>query len=358
MNRTRRGIERINYLILGSTGERVVLDPIEEDINNISELLDSDEMAASADLRVDILVINEDLKDILDENQIDGFTMEDSNNIIQKLESLRNVLRRKIIEFKTLNADEFTLLLEEGCNTSLANVKTYIKEVNEYKTKLNLKDVKVKTEEMNQKERSMLFLIEDTQRCITELEKEFSKKIVDATDQELIEWKSELPRNTKRFDKLAEKYKEILVHPINKAEFLIEVKNIGERYGKLTDSKQLFVSSLTKEALTRELDKSNLFNEKRLNIKIQMFSGYDSAVDIFTFQAEFEKVHLRTTPSRLLPDLLKNNFLSEPALTLVKSLDNIDDIWKRLKGAYGDTRIMLSKKLQQIMKLDSLAGNG
>ena len=49
-----------------------------------------------------------------------------------------------------------------------------------------------------------------------------------------------------------------------------------------------------------------------------------------------------------MPDLLKNNLLEGPALSLVKSMTDIEDIQKRLKGAYGDPKLLLKKKLSQI----------
>ena len=42
----------------------------------------------------------------------------------------------------------------------------------------------------------------------------------------------------------------------------------------------------------------------------------------------------------------------EPSLTLIKTLDEIDTIWRGLKDAYGDAKVMLSRKLQEISKLD------
>ena len=72
------------------------------------------------------------------------------------------------------------------------------------------------------------------------------------------------------------------------------------------------------------------------------------------FQTNFEKLHLKDTPSDLLPDLLKNNFLENPALLLVKDVYDIDDIWSRLKSAYGDTKIMLSKKVAELQNLEDL----
>ena len=87
-----------------------------------------------------------------------------------------------------------------------------------------------------------------------------------------------------------------------------------------------------------------------LNINLSKFGGYDSEMDIYTFQYEFEKLHLRTTPKKMLSDLLKYNYLDEPALSLVKSLDNIDEMWSRLKKAYGDAKTLLNKKLSFSLK--------
>ena len=56
----------------------------------------------------------------------------------------------------------------------------------------------------------------------------------------------------------------------------------------------------------------------------------------------------------MLPDLLKYNYLSEPALSLVKCLDNIDEMWARLKRAYGDPKTLLDRKLMQVRKTGAL----
>ena len=98
----------------------------------------------------------------------------------------------------------------------------------------------------------------------------------------------------------------------------------------------------------RELDKKDIIKEARLNIKLAKFSGYNSQLDIYTFQSEFEKLHLRTATKRVLPDLLINNYLSEPAFSLVNSLDDSEEIWKRLKATYGNTRMLLAKKVDAL----------
>ena len=48
--------------------------------------------------------------------------------------------------------------------------------------------------------------------------------------------------------------------------------------------------------------------------------------------------------------MLKNNYLSNPALALVKSLDDINEIWERLQKAYGDPRFMMQMKLSELSK--------
>ena len=57
----------------------------------------------------------------------------------------------------------------------------------------------------------------------------------------------------------------------------------------------------------------------------------------------------------LLPDLLVNNHLSEPALSVVKNIDDISEIWARLKATYGDTKMLLSKKIACLDKQESLS---
>ena len=76
--------------------------------------------------------------------------------------------------------------------------------------------------------------------------------------------------------------------------------------------------------------------------------------DIYTFQSEFEKCHLKNVSKKLLPDYLKNNYLEGAALSLVKSIDNVDGIWSRLKEAYGDTELLLEKGLYEIVKMGEI----
>jgi len=93
-----------------------------------------------------------------------------------------------------------------------------------------------------------------------------------------------------------------------------------------------------------------------LNINLKKFNGYESTTDIFTFRSNFEKLHSRNTPKKLLPDLLINNYLGDPALSLVKGLTDITIIWERLIQAYGNSKILISRKFSEIKKLEPIKG--
>ena len=56
----------------------------------------------------------------------------------------------------------------------------------------------------------------------------------------------------------------------------------------------------------------------------------------------------------MMPDILKINLLEGSALSLVHSVNNIDEIWARLKAAYGDPKLLLKRKLAEIGKINNL----
>ena len=125
-----------------------------------------------------------------------------------------------------------------------------------------------------------------------------------------MQFKNENSSITKRFQKMSEQYESILQCPITNSDTLMMMKDIGERYIKLNTAKSRFIKAVNDEVSKRKLDKDLHYDKSHLNIKLEKFSGYESSVDYYTFRDNFEKVYLQSTPSKFLPDLLKNNFLS------------------------------------------------
>ena len=77
-------------------------------------------------------------------------------------------------------------------------------------------------------------------------------------------------------------------------------------------------------------------------------------MDIYTFRTQFEKFVTPYVQKPPLPDILKMNYLGDPALTMVKELVGIDEIWGRLTKSYGDARVLLQNKLGGLSKMGCL----
>ena len=59
-----------------------------------------------------------------------------------------------------------------------------------------------------------------------------------------------------------------------------------------------------------------------------------------------------------MPDLLQNNLLEGSALSLVKSMTDIEQIWRRLKGAYDDPKLLLKKNYHRLGYQSTMENKG
>ena len=365
-NRSKRNINRIDYHQLDSTGQRITLEENQSNPSNnllslqeeldISKQLDQlslDDEMSTQNIEIEAIIVIQEVKDMIDENPILPEQIDDNVATLNRLQELRNSLHRFDIILK--NKDKNQELLQQIKET-LVIIKDYIKESKECKQKLNLTQIKQLNEELCRKERSRVFTIADLRYTMTELSNQFQIKLNTLTDSELLQLKSDYSSKSAQLNKAAEKYELLLQTPFTKAETLLEVKNLGEQYESLLKLKSDYTSELNELIQTRDIYKQKLFAESALNIHLEKFSGApDSAIDYYTFKSNFMKLHERSTPRYLLPDLLKNNYLKDPALSMIKSLTDIDSIWKQLQYAYGDVKHLLSKKLSLLGNIDNLS---
>ena len=128
--------------------------------------------------------------------------------------------------------------------------------------------------------------------------------------------------------------------------------DIMDELSKMRSNSAEMVTKFSNE-LGNLLRKHDISEEKLKsvhNLKIEMpkFMGYDSKIDIYTFWAEFEKLIQPVVQKAYWADYLKRNYLAGNALTLVEKIDEIDDIWKRLTGSYGNVRLLLQNKISSL----------
>ena len=95
------------------------------------------------------------------------------------------------------------------------------------------------------------------------------------------------------------------------------------------------------------------FNKPLTNINLpsNMPSTTPSLNKTYT-KYNFLKLHERSTPRHLLHDLLINNHLKDPALSLVKSRKDINAIWDRHKFSYGED---VDQKAQPFIQHEQLS---
>ena len=86
-----------------------------------------------------------------------------------------------------------------------------------------------------------------------------------------------------------------------------------------------------------------------MRVNIPKYHGYGSSLDFYTFKSEFEKLISPYIQGKLLLEYLKNNFLKAQAFEIVKGIDQIEEIWERLKTSFGNVVIMLNDKLSEVV---------
>ena len=334
-----------------------------EDITNLVNQLDKSEFEKMDDVKDDLSVLEEDINDFLDENSIDSsvVVVSDIDDCANKAENLRTRFRKIHMQLKkNLQQEEYNEQFQSDYVQIITRLKEYITFAKERKNEMRRDQLNLQAVEMHAKERKVIesdyqakvsanFAIDEIFRLSEELNTEFNKNRIQVTNEEISRRHDEFTENLKKLDRLSEKVQNTLKFiPDSYPEKDKIVQDIKGNYKKLLEERKMYEEYFKKEYRERDLVKEKSFKKLSLNIKLAKFRGFESTLDIYSFQSEFEKLNLQKTPKHLLPDLLKNNYLADPALALVKSVDNIEIIWERLKKAYGDPKIMLKKKFAEV----------
>ena len=339
--------KRIDYKLYAKTGERVELDV--SDIDNLfGNLTLNESMSNESEIKqllVEESTLCDDINDFLDEYSPHELSknMIELNLASEKMETLRSAYRRKHKELQVEMsdyADRFT----KSYNTTLNNIKDYLKEIRNIKQELHTNDEKRRVTEIHLADQKYKFQVSEIERMMKEMKHTINIDLQKVTDKQLKKRKEEQTHLQKELRHISNKIEEAIKNSSQTMcdTDIVQMKN---DFDHLINLKEKYQQQLNDEADRRELEKVEAFETSTLNIKLSKFKGYGSAMDIYTFQDTVEKLHLKSTPKHLFPDLLKNNYLENPALSIVKHIKNIEEIWRRLKEAYGDSQTMLAKKI-------------
>ena len=113
----------------------------------------------------------------------------------------------------------------------------------------------------------------------------------EVSDEEIERRKDELVSNVLKVDQLSSKFQSMLqLFPEEYPDKDNLVKDMTNNYNQLIKQKSIYEASLKLQMKERELEKEKSSQASALNIKLQLFKGYASDLDIYTFQMEFENV--------------------------------------------------------------------
>ncbi|XP_066923000.1 uncharacterized protein [Clytia hemisphaerica] len=348
---SRRNLRRIDYKILNSTGQLVekvaTSKESSTEFQNYSTKSTFNEMPSQSAINIKVLI--QEVADTIDENPVEPGA--DYKDVIERLIELRKSIRSNEQTLVTETPDPIltTTILE-----TLNVMKNYIKDATRSKRHFQMVQAKQESDAVDRKEKSLLFSIKDSKNSIEELITQFSRQPKDCSNEELMDMKSNLSSHINLVNETSKRLESISSAETNNETTTEAIQHLLERYDHLTLSKSVYIRDLNKEIDDRQVYKQKLFSESNLNIKLEKFSGYSDGIDIYTFKSKFEKLHLKTTPKHLLADLLKNNYLKEPALSCVKTQDDIDEIWDRLNQAYGNVMLILQRKINQLTSSSSI----
>ncbi|XP_066931349.1 uncharacterized protein [Clytia hemisphaerica] len=326
-----RQTKRVNYKELSSSEDEMDTPHLQPHNTSVNEE------------RIAIEVMCDEIPDLINEHKFENVQPEDLRSLLAKFELMRKSIRtksRRIVSSGEALSDDLQLTIKTG----LDQITKYIQDSKEYNSKITVTKEKKRVDEfIAHKEQTLEFNMQWAKGAIDELELKFKRIPADSASIDLLNWRKEIPSNETKVNKISDSYKECIQTSTTNALIKTTIKQLGERYFKLDILRQTFMNNLSIEISNRELDVHSEFKRNKLNIHLDKFTGYDSKSDYYTFRSDFEKVHLTSTPKSYLPDLLVNNYLADPAYTMVKNLESIDEIWKRLEQAFGDTRMMLKK---------------
>ena len=316
-------------------------------------------MAEPDVLAAEQATLAEDITDFIEENptkEIGDFA-EDYDQIQRRLEDLRSQYRNKHNQLKQILKEGYKDQYEISYTELTESVKNYIKDL---KSKRKLLRITTNVETKNtaeMRETKFKFLENEVTNAIQSFTTIFtieSQVWKSESDVLISRRKNQFPEQLTGLKTLSESLQAMMDAGAGVEDAQVTVSAKKKAYEKVITLKDLYKKNLDEEVKSRELEELKEFNKAQLGLKMPKFSGYKSNKDIYTFKSEFEKLHRTIAPS-MLPDILKNRCLENPALLLVKDVQDIEDIWKRLIDAYGGCKIMLQKKLSQIDGMERLS---
>ena len=196
-------------------------------------------------------------------------------------------------------------------------------------------------------------LSKEVETMYLKLNTAFTAPATNLSREAMLRRKEEKPALAIEFDRFRERADKVISN--TEAQFDGKddiIRNIIKLSGILEKSKTNYDNKVYHDLMINDLTDDKLKLAEQTNIDIGKFSG-NAGEDYYTFKSKFLKRYVHH-PKSLMVETLKNNHLAGKAKQCVGSVDDIDNIWKRLKDNFGNTEHMLMHHFSTINKMGSM----
>jgi len=259
----KRNLQRLDYEILHSTGERTIKSKSQSDVlvsSSINQLI-SPIIKMSTEKSISTKIAIQKVNDVIEESA--NYTVTDIDDSILQLKKLRLLLRENEI---SLQDEDPNHALLQPITETLDSIRDYVRHIKDCQGRMKLSKINNEPDTSTGKRDALLFAIKDAQRTINDLIKEFEQDTSHLTDEELIQIKSSMASRDNQIDRIAKKYQTILESSFTCPETTFDIKTMGERYELLIHVKSNFVDKPTSALDDRDVYKQKVFSSAKLNI--------------------------------------------------------------------------------------------
>ena len=295
------------------------------------------------------------------EYDLDAMSLKDAIKQYDELKELRVNMVKCNQELKLLNTEdhaaEITHKVDKCCNSSKDNLKTIkmriaVLEKNKAQCEIDrLNEAKIAEWQKNQS-RKLAFerISKEVDNMFVKLNVSYNAPSTNLSRDEMLKRKEDKPILAAEFDRLRERVEKLICDTdtqFDGKEAMIE--NAVKMLGNLEISKHSYEKKVYDDLLINDLTEDKLKLAQLTKIDIGHFSG-GLGEDFYTFKTKFLKAY-RSHPKSLMVEWLKNNHLRGKAKDSIGSLDDMDNIWKRLQENFGNTEQMLLYHFAKINKM-------
>lgn len=196
----------------------------------------------------------------------------------------------------------------------------------------------------------------EIQTMFVALNDRYSAPVIDLSRDEMLKRHKDVSALSSEFDVFRERVDRLMNQTdlvFNDKEKIIEY--VVDLLGKLTKSKEVYEKRSYEDLVTNDLTADKLKLAESIKIDVGKYGGVlGKGDDFYTFKSKFLKAY-GNYPQQLLVQYLKNNHLDGKAKDCVGSLDDLENIWVRLKNNFGNTDEMLKHHFQRLNKLGQMS---